>query len=112
MSDERKDTLYGNDFTMDDIIWMGDQPSVKDLAATGGSDASATMGDLGYDLQKAIQSGRKIHMLPTYRGDHVIKLAELLGVSCEEVKSLCFRGAYRSSGETSVCKGSLRDSRN
>ena len=32
-SDDAKDTLYGDDFTMADIIWMGDQPSVKELAA-------------------------------------------------------------------------------
>ena len=28
--------LYGNDVDMDDIIWMGPQPSVKDLAASVG----------------------------------------------------------------------------
>ena len=25
-----EDTLFGNDFTMDDIIWMGPQPSVME----------------------------------------------------------------------------------
>jgi len=85
--DSGNDTLYGDDFTMADIIWMGDQPSVKDLAAEVATDASATMGALATDLKKAIQSGRKLHILPTYRGDHVVKLAEILGVTCENVKT-------------------------
>jgi len=85
--DEKKDTLYGNDFTMADIIWMGDQPSVNDLAAEVAIDSSASEATLVKDLQKAFQSGRKIHLLPNYRGDHVIKLAELLGVKCEEVNN-------------------------
>lgn len=85
-SDDAKDTLYGDDFTMADIIWMGNQPSVNELAAKVAADGSATMGDLAVDLKKVIQSGRKLHILPTYRGDHVVKLAEILGVSCEEVK--------------------------
>jgi len=85
--DSGKDTLYGDDFTIADIIWMGDQPSVKDLAAEVATDTSATMGALATDLKKAIQSGRKLHILPTYRGDHIVKLAEILGVSLEEVKT-------------------------
>ena len=85
--DSGKDTLYGDDFTVADIIWMGNQPSVSDLAAEVATDASATMGTLTTDLKKAIQSGRKLHILPTYRGDHVVKLAEILGVTCEEVNT-------------------------
>ena len=30
--DENKETIFGNDFEMDDIVWMGPQPKVKDLA--------------------------------------------------------------------------------
>ncbi|MCP5102834.1 MAG: aminopeptidase P family protein, partial [bacterium] len=31
--EEGKDYIFGDDFTIDDIIWMGPQPSVKELAA-------------------------------------------------------------------------------
>jgi hypothetical protein len=30
--DSGKDKLFGNDIDMDDIIWMGPQPTVRDLA--------------------------------------------------------------------------------
>ncbi|MEN8157525.1 MAG: aminopeptidase P family protein [Bacteroidota bacterium] len=79
------DTLYGNDFEMDDIIWMGEQPKVKALAAAVAVE-SATLGALADTLKSAIQSGRQIHILPTYRGEQEIKLAGLLGVHYEGVQ--------------------------
>jgi Xaa-Pro aminopeptidase len=85
--DSGLDTLYGDNFTMDDIIWMGDQPSVSELAKEVAADSSDSLAALTSTLQKAIQTGRKIHMLPTYRGDQVISLAGIMGVSCEEVFS-------------------------
>lgn len=84
--DSGKDTIYGDDFTIDDIIWMGEQPTVKELGAEVAVDSTAAIATLSGDLQAALRSGRTIHILPTYRGDHVIKLAELLAISCEEVK--------------------------
>lgn len=85
--DSGKDTLYGDNFTMGDIIWMGDQPSVSELADSVATDSSDTLESLSVVLKKAIQSGRKVHMLPTYRGDHIITLAATLGVKCEELSS-------------------------
>ena len=32
--DKEQDTLYGDDFGIDDIIWMGEQPSVSALAGS------------------------------------------------------------------------------
>ncbi len=86
-ADSGKDTLYGDNFTMDDIIWMGDQPSVNELATGVAADSSDSLSAMTSTLKKAIQKGRKIHMLPTYRGDQVITLSGYLGVSCEEVSS-------------------------
>ncbi len=31
--DADTDCIYANDYTIDDIIWMGDQPTVRQLAA-------------------------------------------------------------------------------
>jgi len=81
------DTLYGDNFTMGDIIWMGEQPSVSELADGVATDSSDTLESLSTELKKAIQSGRKIHMLPSYRGDQVITLANVMGVSSEEQQS-------------------------
>ncbi|MCK4751645.1 MAG: aminopeptidase P family protein, partial [Bacteroidales bacterium] len=83
--DSGLDTLYGNDFTMADVIWMGEQPTVKEVAGEVAVESTAPLEKLSGDLQSALDSGRKVHILPPYRGDHLIKLAELLGVSCEGV---------------------------
>jgi Xaa-Pro aminopeptidase len=85
--DSGKDTLYGDNFTVGDIIWMGDQPSVSELADSVATDSSDSLGALSEVLKKAIQTGRKIHMLPTYRGDQVLTLSGMMGVTCEELTS-------------------------
>ena len=83
--DSGTDTLSGNDFTMSDIIWMGEQPTVKELASSVGVESTATLAELPGILKSAVGAGRKVHILPPYRGDHVLKLAELLGVGVDQV---------------------------
>ncbi len=86
--DNDKDVLYGNDFDIDDIIWMGEQPAVSDLAAGVGIESSASLKQLADVLKRALKSGRKVHLLPPYRGDHMVALAELMEVDYEGVKNL------------------------
>lgn len=86
--DNEKDILYGNDFDIDDIIWMGEQPAVSDLAAGVGVESSASLNDLGDFLKKALKSGRKVHLLPSYRGDHMLALTKLMGVDDEGLTKL------------------------
>lgn len=85
--DNNKDYLFGNDVDMDDIIWMGVQPLVKDLAAEVGIEHSAPYDDLAGFVENAMASGRQIHYLPTYRGETTIELAALLGKSNAEVNA-------------------------
>ena len=86
--DEQKDILYGDDFGIDDIIWMGEQPAVRDLAAKVGVELSASSESLGTFLKQTLQKGRKVHILPPYRGDHVITLSQLTGVSQDQVQEM------------------------
>ena len=85
--DNNKDYLFGNDVDMDDIIWMGVQPQVKDLAAEVGIENSAPYADLATFVNKALDAGRKIHFLPPYRGETIIELSGLLGKSNSEIKA-------------------------
>jgi len=86
--DNDKDILYGNESDIDDIIWMGEQPAVSDLAAGVGIESSASINDLGDFLKKALKSGRKVHLLPPYRGDHMLALTKLMGVDDEGLTKL------------------------
>ena len=58
--------MFGNDVTLDDIIWRGPQPSVAELAESVGIQHSAPFSQLRDTLQKAVAKGRRIHTLPPY----------------------------------------------
>ncbi len=85
--DNDTDYIFGNDFDIEDIIWMGVQPSLADMAAEVGISKTAPRNDLATFLKNAMSKGQKIHFLPTYRGTTVIQMAELLGKSISEVKN-------------------------
>ena len=81
-----EDYFFGNDVDMDDIIWMGPQPSVKDLAAQVGVQQSYPFAQLKEMVGKAVAQGRKIHFLPPYRYDNMMLLEELTGIRASIVK--------------------------
>lgn len=75
-----EDYLYGNNFEIDDIIWMGPQPSIDDLAAKAGVKNTAPLAKLQEVLQAAIKQGRKVHFLPPYRAENKIYIESLLNI--------------------------------
>lgn len=76
--DENKEYLFGYEYTVSDIVWMGNQPSLKQLAERIGVENSDSISNLKKFLQKKIKDGIKIHFLPLYRAEQKLKLAELL----------------------------------
>lgn len=76
--DEGKDYIFGNDVDIDDIIWMGFQPSMKERAMKVGVENTAPLSALDEFLKEAISKGRKIHISPPYRGETKIQLEKLL----------------------------------
>ncbi len=75
-----EECLFGNDVDMDDIIWMGPQPAVKDLGAQVGVCRTAPFAELGEVLKTALSAGRRVHFLPPYRYRNMVLLQELLGI--------------------------------
>ena len=73
--------LYGDDFTVEDIIWTGPQPTLHELGAEVGVSATFPMAALEAKLRQAITLGRRIHYLPPYRGETKLQLSELLGIA-------------------------------
>ena len=78
--DNDEDYFFGNDVEIDDIIWMGPQPSIKDLAAEVGVEKSFPFKELYNVVGKAIAQKRPVHFLPPYRHDHMILLEDLTGI--------------------------------
>lgn len=84
--DEDKEIIFGNDPTIDDIVWMGTQPSIAELAATSGITTVHPANELDAIIKKAIASNQAIHFLPPYRPENFIKLSELLTTPVNSVK--------------------------
>lgn len=82
-----KDILFGNDVDMDDIIWMGPQPSMADRGKLAGINHTAPFAQLAVFVKEAVAQGRKVHFLPPYRGETKILLADLLGIAPAGLKA-------------------------
>lgn len=77
--DEDRATLFGDDCSLDDIVWMGAQPLARDLADAAGIANTAPAAALKEHLCRAQASGRPVHLLPPYRAEHRLRLLEGLG---------------------------------
>ncbi|HIE16040.1 MAG TPA: aminopeptidase P family protein, partial [Bacteroidales bacterium] len=76
--DNDTDYIFGDDVEIDDIIWMGQQPSVASLANKVGIENTNKYSTI-YEFIKKVHT-RKIHFLPTYRGEQKIFYQNLLGI--------------------------------
>ena len=78
--DTGKDYIFANDYDIDDIIWTGPLPSVKELAASVGVENSGSLADLKEKLSTLNSQLSTVHYLPPYRADITRQLSELLGI--------------------------------
>jgi len=87
--DSGEDIVFADDIDIEDIIWMGPQPAVKDLASSVGVEKTMPFGQLNDYIQKAISQGRTIHFLPPYRAETKLQLTALLkGINNNPSESL------------------------
>ena len=77
--DSGVETIYADDVDIDDIIWMGPQPTIASLAASVGVAGTAPYGALGTAVATAKKAGRDIHYIAPSRYYNTLKLMELLG---------------------------------
>ncbi|MDD2425533.1 MAG: aminopeptidase P family protein [Bacteroidales bacterium] len=82
-----EEIVFGNDVDIDDIIWMGPQPAMKDKAAKVGIEKVYQRDKLTEYIGKAVKGGRKIHYLPPYRDSNRIILNQMLGIPFDGLKS-------------------------
>ncbi|MCK4645492.1 MAG: aminopeptidase P family protein [Candidatus Aminicenantes bacterium] len=76
--DEERDIVFGNDVGIEDIIWMGFQPSIKERAMQAGIEETMPLDKLEETVKTAVQKGKKVHFLPPYRPETVIKIGQLM----------------------------------
>jgi Xaa-Pro aminopeptidase len=84
--DENREIIFGDELTIDDIVWMGTQPTLRARAETVGVYRTEPTAKLADYLSGARAQNRVIHYLPPYRANTRVFLAELLGLKLAEVQ--------------------------
>ena len=82
--DNDKEIIFGDELSIDAIVWTGVQPTIKEKCERIGITITRPMSELATYLKNAQAKGQEIHFLPPYRGDHQIWLQELLGINYAE----------------------------
>lgn len=76
-----RSTLFGHELTVEDIVWVGMQPTLQEMAARSGIHEVKQP-----DILAGLVKKGNVHYLPPYRGDNVLKLCTLLGVDPAAVR--------------------------
>ncbi len=118
--DSNRDILFGDDIGLEDIIWMGFLPSLKERAGKVGVAEVMASDKLGEVVGEALKQGRKVHYLPTYKKDTQARLAGLLGIdmaavkpgaSEELIKAVVVQRSVKSAAEVAEIESALRVTR-
>ena len=78
--DTDQEIIFGYDFEIDDIIWMGSQETLAEKAKKVGVTSTQAPGTLEVIIKDALKAGRKVHYLPQYRFDNIIKMEQFTGI--------------------------------
>lgn len=78
--DEDKEIIFGNELTIDHIVWMGTQPTLKEKSERVGISEISPSAEIVNYLHRAVRKGRAVHYLPPYRAEHKLKLMDWLGI--------------------------------
>jgi len=79
--------LFGDDHSIEMIVWTGTVPSISHLGEKAGVKLVKPMANLESMLRGAVSNSRPVHYLAPYRSDILIRISELLGKSYKEVEN-------------------------
>lgn len=80
-------TIYGDNYSVEDFVWMGKQPTIQELAALCGVEHTGSISDLYHRAKQANKQKGAIHFLPQYRSKNILKLMDITGLSAQEIKT-------------------------
>lgn len=79
--DSGEEIIFGNELTIDDIVWTGPLPTIHEMASEVAVARTEPFNEIISVISRALASGRIIHITPPYRPENKIRLASLLQVS-------------------------------
>lgn len=77
--DAGRTVVFGDELTMDDVIWTGPMPTLAERAAAVGVAETQPRAYLAKYIEAACRRGQAVHFVPPYRADQTLLLRELLG---------------------------------
>ncbi|NME35952.1 aminopeptidase P family protein [Fusobacterium sp. FSA-380-WT-3A] len=83
--DKEQEYIFGNELTMDDIIWSGPQISLGDQCKLVGVENLFPYEEIKRFLYEVKHSGRKIHYINQYLPNNIINIADWLEIKPSEV---------------------------
>lgn len=81
------DIIFGDENSIDDIVFMGPLPTIKERAELCGVFDNRPYADLAAYIKNAISKKQQIHFIPLYRGESKIELMELTGIMPKDVEA-------------------------
>jgi Xaa-Pro aminopeptidase len=84
--DENRTIVFGDELTIDDVVWTGHLPTIAERAARAGVTETCPLSGMPSILSRAAKAGRTIHFLPPYRDSNTLRLARWLDLHPEEVE--------------------------
>lgn len=99
--DEDKTIVFGDEMSIDEIVWMGRQQTLRDKALQADVANVEPSNQLSSYLKKAQDNKREIHFLPPYRAENKIKLASfsLVQPSVTFIKAVVAQRSIKSAVE-------------
>jgi len=82
--DEGRATIFGDELSIDDIVWMGDLPTLTERAERAGVDATRPRAALQEIVRAAAARSRPMQFLPPYRTDNLLLISEMLEIAPAE----------------------------
>lgn len=86
-ADNNEAVIFGDELTMEDVVWTGPQPTIAERAAQVGVDKTLPFKELAAFLKNALDNKRSIHFTPPYRYDNMAMLSEVLGIPLGQLKA-------------------------
>jgi len=82
-----EEILFGDDPGLEDVIWTGPRPAMKEKALRVGVEKAGPLAGLAGAVEKARRTGRPVHYLPPYRRATSVFLADLLGTGVARIET-------------------------
>jgi Xaa-Pro aminopeptidase len=93
--DNDREIIFGDDLSIEDVVWMGAMPRLKTLAEQVGIPEVLPSRRLSAFVKKARRAGQTIHFLPPYRHDNMLQLKTMLNIPIAREKSAASEALIR-----------------